>query len=209
VDEVYPGVYLVEEGDVGGGWRELTWFVDTPEGGVLVDPQTFGPATAKAVDRLGGASFVFVTHALGVGDVCPFKERYHARLVAHRRTAAAIGRCAVDQPFDHDTPLFQGVRAVVSGVHSPGSSMLYVMRDRGFLFAGDFLAVAGARGPASLQVREGGDPEAKRQVLAHLRALRFGAVLPYRTRHESASSVGGTSEAIVDGLQRVGVYAPH
>ena len=60
MDEVFPGVYLVEECDVGGGWRELTWFVDTGEGGVLVDPQTFGPATAKAVDRLGGAANIFV-----------------------------------------------------------------------------------------------------------------------------------------------------
>lgn len=201
-------MYLVEECDVGGGWRELTWFVDTAEGGVLVDPQTFGPATAKAVDRLGGAAYIFVTHALAVGDVCTFKDRYGARLVAHKRVAGAIQRCTLDQPFDHDAPLFQGVRAVVSGVHSQGSSMLYVMRDRGFLFAGDFLAVAGGRGAPSLQVREGGDPEAKRLVLGHLRVLRFSAVLPYRTRHETASNVAGTSEAIVDSLQRSGVYAP-
>ncbi len=201
-------MYLVEENDIGGGWRELTWFVDTPEGGILVDPQTFGPATAKAVDRLGGAKVVFVTHPGSVGDACKFKERYRARLIAHRATAAAISPCAVDLPLEADASVAQGVRAVVSGVHSPGSTMLYAMRDRGFLLAGDFLAVAGARGPASVQVREGGHPEAKRRVLFHLRALRFGAVLPFRTRHETANYLSASSDAMVEALIRDGAYGP-
>jgi glyoxylase-like metal-dependent hydrolase (beta-lactamase superfamily II) len=206
VDEVFPGVYLVEEGDIGGGWRELTWFVDTSEGGVLIDPQTFGPRTAQAVDRLGGAKVVFVTHGLAVGDACKFKERYRARLVCQKATAPAIRACAPDTALDGDGPVVQGARAVFSGVHSPDSTMLYAMRERGFLFAGDFLAVTGGRGPATLQVREGGDPEQRRRVLLHLRALRFGAVLPFRTRHATASHVAGPSESVVDALSRTGAY---
>ena len=206
MDEVFPGVYLIEEGDIGGGWRELTWFVDTSEGGVLIDPQTFGPSTAQAVDRLGGAKVVFVTHGLAAGDACKFKERYRARLVCHRAAAPAIRACAVDAPLEGDAAVVQGARAVFSGVHSPGSTMLYAMRDRGFLFAGDFLAVTGGRGPATLQVREGGDPDQRRRTLLHLKALRFGAVLPFRTRHDTASHIAGASEPLIDALTRTGAY---
>ena len=206
MDEVFPGVYLVEEGEVGGGWRELTWFVDTTEGGLLVDPQTFGPPTAKAVDNLGGAKSIFVTHALAAGDACKFKERYRARLVANRHVAPAIRACAPDALVDGDSPVTLGVRAVFSGVHSPGSTMLYVMRDRGYLFAGDFLTISGGRGAATLQVRDGGDPEAKRRALAHLKALRFGAVLPFLTRHETANHILGPSETVIDALIRTGAY---
>ena len=197
MDEVFPGVYLIEEEEAGGGWRELTWFVDTTEGGLLVDPQTFGPATAQAIDRLGGAKTIFVTQGLAVGDACKFKERYHARLVAHRAAAAGIRACAPDVLIDGDATVALGVRAVFSGVHTPGSSMLYVMRDRGFLFSGDFLTITGGRGPATLQVHEGGDPERRRRTLQHLGALRFGAVLPLRTRHDTANHVVGTSDSLV------------
>ncbi len=206
MDEVFPGVYLVEEGEIGGGWRELTWFVDTTEGGLLIDPQTFGPATAQAVDRLGGTKAVFVTHALAAGDACKFKERYRAKLFAHRQVAPAIRACAPDALVEGDSPVTLGVRAIFSGVHSAGSTMLYVMRDRGFLFPGDFMTISGGKGAATLQVRDGGDPEAKRRALLHLKALRFGAVLPFLTRHDTANHIVGPSESVVDALIRTGAY---
>lgn len=206
MDEVFPGIYLIEEGEVGGGWRELTWFVDTTEGGLLIDPQTFAPATAAAIDNLGGAKTIFVTHGLAAGDACKFKERYRARLVTHRAAASALRACAPDAVIDGDAPLSLGVRAVFAGAHSPGSTMLYVMRDRGFLFAGDFLTVSGGRGPAAVQVREGADPAARSRTLMHLQALRFGAVLPFYSRHDTANHIAAASSSIVDALLRAGSY---
>jgi hypothetical protein len=57
-----------------------------------------------------------------------------------------------------------------------------------------------------LQVRERADPEARRKTLARLRTLRFGAVLPFYTRHETANHVVGASQAMVDALERAGTY---
>lgn len=208
MDEVFPGIYLVEENDEGGGWRELTWFVDTPEGGLLVDPQSFGPATAKAIDRLGGAKTIVVTHALSMGDACKFKERYRARLIAHRAVSPLVKGCAVDLMFDSDFSILQGVRALHAGVPSPGSAMLYIMRDRGYLFSGDFLVISGGRGPPALQLREGGDASLRRRMLLHLKALRFEAVMPFRTRHETANYLSVSAGPMADALMGAGSYAP-
>jgi glyoxylase-like metal-dependent hydrolase (beta-lactamase superfamily II) len=208
VDEVFPGIFLIDESDDGGGWRELTWFIDHEAGGILVDPQDFVPPTAVAVDRLGGASVLFITHGESVADVCKFKERYRARIVMHRADAGAVKRCAVDVPFETDFSVFQGVRALHVGVHTPGSAMLYVMRDRGYLFAGDVLTVTGGRGAPVLQPREGADPAALRRLLLHLRSVRFGAVLPFHSKHERANWVAGQGEAMMDALLKEGNYRP-
>lgn len=208
MDEVFPGIYLVDENDEGGGWRDLTWFVDTPGGGLLVDPQSFGPATAAAIDRLGGAKMIFVTHALSLGDACKFKERYRSRLIAHRAVSQSVKGCAVDVAFDGDFSIMQGVRALHAGVPSAGSAMLYVMRDRGYLFAGDFLVISGGRGAPSLHVREGGDTGLRRRLLSHLRVLRFDAVMPFRTRHETANYMAVSAGPMVDALFGAGSYSP-
>jgi glyoxylase-like metal-dependent hydrolase (beta-lactamase superfamily II) len=189
-----------------GGWRELTWFIDHESGGILVDPQSFAPPTAMAIDRLGGARVLFITHALAVGDVCKFKERYRARIMLHRADAGAVRGCPVDVPFESDFAVAQGVRALHTGGRTPGASMLYVMRERGFLFAGDFAAVDGARGAPVLRLREGGPPEAVRSTLQHLRNLTFGAVLPFHSRHLTANHVAGPGAAIVEALANDGAY---
>lgn len=208
MDEVYPGVYLVDENEEGGGWRELSWFVDTPTGGILVNPPDFEPPIARALDQLGGVRYLFVPDRLNVGDVCKFKERYRARIVMHKADAGALNKCTADDAFDRDFSVVQGVRVLVGAGPTPGASLLYVMRDRGYLFAGDLVTIDGPRERPHVRLREAADPHELRRTLLHLRTLHFGAVLPAHTHHPTATHLAAQSEALADALLRGGSYPP-
>jgi hypothetical protein len=208
MDEVYPGVYLVDDNEEGGGWRELSWFVDTPAGGVLVNPPAFKPPVARALDQLGAVRYLFVHDRQSLGDVCKFKERYRARIVIHKADAGALDKCKADDRFDQDFSLVQGVRVLVGAGPTPGASLLYVMRDRGYLFPGDLMTLDGERDRPHLRLREAADPRELRRRLLHLRTLHFSAVLPAHSHHPTATHLAAPSEALADALLRGGFYPP-
>jgi hypothetical protein len=47
-----------------------------------------------------------------------------------------------------------------------------------------------------------------RKALLHLRALRFGAVMPSHTRHPTQGHIAGQGEAIADALLHGGFFPP-
>jgi glyoxylase-like metal-dependent hydrolase (beta-lactamase superfamily II)/ferredoxin len=114
------------------------WFVDRPQGNLLVDSPRWSPPLVAALEERGGVAQVLLTHRDDVADARRYADHFGARVWIHADDAGAA-------PFatDHiagldDTEVAPGVTAVPVPGHTRGS-VLYLV-DEAVLFTGDSLA---------------------------------------------------------------------
>jgi glyoxylase-like metal-dependent hydrolase (beta-lactamase superfamily II)/ferredoxin len=124
-----------------GAW---SYFVERPEGNVLVD-------SPKAVNRLirhfeerGGVATMFLTHRDDVADHEVFARRLRCERVLHERDVAR-GTRDVERKLSGDAPerLSEDLLAIPTPGHTRGHAVL-LYRDK-FLFTGDHLAWSSRR----------------------------------------------------------------
>jgi glyoxylase-like metal-dependent hydrolase (beta-lactamase superfamily II)/ferredoxin len=123
-------------GDSFGAW---SYFIERPEGNVLVD-------SPKAVNRLldhfrtrGGIATMFLTHRDDVADHAAFARHFGCRRVLHERDIAGGTRAVECKIIGLDPmPLASDLLAIPTPGHTRGHSVL-LYREK-FLFTGDHLA---------------------------------------------------------------------
>ena len=124
-----------------GAW---SYFVERPEGNVLVD-------SPRAVNRLlhhfegrGGIASMFLTHRDDVADHEAFARRFGCERILHERDVTASTR-GVERKLSGDEPawLDDDLVAIPTPGHTRGHAVL-LYRDR-FLFTGDHLAWSSRR----------------------------------------------------------------
>jgi glyoxylase-like metal-dependent hydrolase (beta-lactamase superfamily II)/ferredoxin len=125
-----------------GAW---SYFVERPEGNLLVDsPRAAGPLM-KALEERGGVSTLFLTHRDDVADHAAFRKRFGCERVMHRDDVTA--RTAdIERPLEgrEPVPLADDLLAIPTPGHTRGHAVLLYQRK--FLFTGDHLAWSNRRG---------------------------------------------------------------
>jgi glyoxylase-like metal-dependent hydrolase (beta-lactamase superfamily II) len=153
------------------------YFVERPDGNMLVDSPRFVPPLVRAFEEKGGLARILLTHQDDVADADRFAERFGARVFIHEDDRRAA-------PFASDlirgtgpVQLAPGLLALPAPGHTKGS-VLYLLDER-YLFSGDSLYWSRTRGRLSA-FRDACWYSWKEQArsLARLRAQRFSWVLP-------------------------------
>jgi glyoxylase-like metal-dependent hydrolase (beta-lactamase superfamily II)/ferredoxin len=125
-----------------GAW---SYFVERPEGNVLVDsPRAAGPILS-ALEARGGVATLFLTHRDDVADHEAIHRRFGCERVLHENDVTTRTR-EVERPLKGTEPvrLAEDLLAIPTPGHTRGHAVL-LYRDK-FLFTGDHLAWSRRRG---------------------------------------------------------------
>jgi glyoxylase-like metal-dependent hydrolase (beta-lactamase superfamily II)/ferredoxin len=125
-----------------GAW---SYFVERPEGNVLVDsPRAAGPLLS-ALESRGGVRTLFLTHRDDVADHEAFRRRFRCERVLHADDVAA-GTRGVERSWTgrEPEPIGPDLLAIPTPGHTRGHAVL-LYRDK-YLFTGDHLAWSRRRG---------------------------------------------------------------
>jgi glyoxylase-like metal-dependent hydrolase (beta-lactamase superfamily II)/ferredoxin len=116
-----------------------SYFLERPEGNVLVDSPRYNAHLARSLEERGGVRYLFLTHRDDVADHEKWAERFGAERILHRddRTRDTSG---VERWLAGMEPevLLPGVTMIPTPGHTRGSACLLV--DDAILFTGDTLA---------------------------------------------------------------------
>ncbi|HEY1435309.1 MAG TPA: MBL fold metallo-hydrolase [Thermoanaerobaculia bacterium] len=119
-----------------GAW---SYFIERPEGNVLVDsPRAAGPLLA-ALEARGGVRTLFLTHRDDVADHEAFRKRFGCERVLHQDDVTA-GTRGVERKLDgpEAARLADDLVAIPTPGHTRGHAVL-LYREK-YLFSGDHLA---------------------------------------------------------------------
>jgi len=125
-----------------GAW---SYYVERPEGNVLVDsPRAAGPLLS-ALESRGGVRTLFLTHRDDVADHAALRERFGCERVLHRDDLTA-GTRGVERVLSGTgpEPLAPDLLAIPTPGHTRGHAVL-LYREK-YLFTGDHLAWSRRRG---------------------------------------------------------------
>jgi glyoxylase-like metal-dependent hydrolase (beta-lactamase superfamily II) len=125
-----------------GAW---SYFVERPEGNLLVDsPRAAGPLL-KELERRGGVATMFLTHRDDVADHEAFRRRFGCERVLHAADVSP-GTRGVERRLDGEeaVALAPDLLAIPTPGHTRGHAVL-LYQDR-YLFTGDHLAWSHRRG---------------------------------------------------------------
>jgi glyoxylase-like metal-dependent hydrolase (beta-lactamase superfamily II)/ferredoxin len=170
-----------------GAW---SYFVERPEGNVLVDsPRAAGPILS-ALEARGGVATLFLTHRDDVADHEALHERFACERVLHEDDVTA-GTREVERRLRGTEPvrLSEDLLAIPTPGHTRGHSVL-LYRER-ILFTGDHLAWSRRRGRL-VAFRDACWYSWDEQIRSMERLLdhRFEWVLPGHGGWHQASSAG-------------------
>jgi glyoxylase-like metal-dependent hydrolase (beta-lactamase superfamily II) len=119
-----------------GAW---SYFVERPEGNLLVDSPRLANPLAKAFERRGGVRLLFLTHRDDVADHAALAKRFGCERILHERDVTTATR-DVEHRLAGDEPitLASDLLAIPVPGHTRGHAVL-LYREK-FLFTGDHLA---------------------------------------------------------------------
>lgn len=116
-----------------------SYFVQRPEGNVLVDSPRFAPPLVKQLEVLGGIRYLYLTHRDDVADHRRFHEHFGCDRILHRDDITGNTR-DVEIPLSGTEPTQLAPDLLIIPVpgHTKGHTVL--LYDNKFLFTGDHLA---------------------------------------------------------------------
>jgi glyoxylase-like metal-dependent hydrolase (beta-lactamase superfamily II) len=180
-DALFP--QLIEEGVHYCGFTSRrsfganSYFVERPEGNLLVDAPRWTPTLVAAFERQGGLAHVLLTHRDDVADAERYALRFGARVWIHEDDAAGAPFASDLLQGSEATAVRPGLIALPVPGHTKGS-VVFLLEGR-FLFTGDSLYWSRRRRRLSAF----GDAcwyswTEQRRSLARLVGRRFEWVLP-------------------------------
>jgi glyoxylase-like metal-dependent hydrolase (beta-lactamase superfamily II)/ferredoxin len=203
-DPIAPGVYdcgFTAEASFGAS----SYLLAREDGNVLVDSPRAAAPLLRAIRRLGGVRFMFLTHRDDVADHARFAEAFRCTRILHEADAgpatAGVERLVADRD---PIALAPGLTIVPVPGHTRGSAAL--LADDMFLFTGDHLwgRDDGEGLHASRSVCWYSWPE-QRRSLERLLDLRFEWVLPGHGRRFRAASAAAMRAEVERLLRRLPV----
>jgi glyoxylase-like metal-dependent hydrolase (beta-lactamase superfamily II)/ferredoxin len=125
-----------------GAW---SYFIQRPDGNVLMDSPRAVPALLNRLEQLGGVALMVLSHQDDVADHARFQARFQCRRALHRADLAEA-TAGVELLLDGDQPipLAPDLLFIPTPGHTAGSACL-LYRNK-FLFSGDHLWWDPARG---------------------------------------------------------------
>ncbi|QIR39135.1 MBL fold metallo-hydrolase [Tolypothrix sp. PCC 7910] len=141
--ETFP--ILVEENVYHCGYHSeksyaaASYFIQHPEGNILVDSPRFTPPLVKRLEEMGGIRYMYLTHRDDIADHQKFAEYFQCQRILHADDISADTRNVEIQltgvePFT----LTEDILIIPVPGHSKGHTVLLYKNK--FLFTGDHLA---------------------------------------------------------------------
>ena len=116
-----------------------SYFIQRPEGNILVDSPRFAPPLVKRLEALGGVRYLYLTHRDDVADHAKFHEHFQCIRLLHQDDITA-GTQAVEIKLQGTEPYELAPDLLIIPVpgHTKGHTVLLYQNK--FLFSGDHLA---------------------------------------------------------------------
>ncbi|MBL1174582.1 MBL fold metallo-hydrolase [Pantanalinema sp. GBBB05] len=116
-----------------------SYFIQRPDGNVLVDSPRFAAPLVKRLEALGGVRYLYLTHRDDVADHEKFHEHFGCDRLLHTDDITTATR-SVEIPLSGDQPIQFAPDLLIIPVpgHSKGHTVL--LYNQTFLFTGDHLA---------------------------------------------------------------------
>jgi glyoxylase-like metal-dependent hydrolase (beta-lactamase superfamily II)/ferredoxin len=116
-----------------------SYFIQRPEGNVLVDSPRFAPPLVKQLERLGGVRYLYLTHQDDVADHQKFHDHFGCDRILHHDDVNR-GTQAVEMQLSGTDPVQLAPDLLIIPVpgHTKGHTVLLYANT--FLFTGDHLA---------------------------------------------------------------------
>lgn len=140
--ELDGGVYLAGYNS-SASFGANSFFVQRPEGNLLVDSPRWVPALAKRIDALGGIADILLTHKDDVAHAEDYAKRFGARVWIHEDDLHAAPFASHILHGRDKTFLRDRLVALPVPGHTRGS-VVYLLEDR-YLFTGDSLCWSRAK----------------------------------------------------------------
>lgn len=116
-----------------------SYFIQRPEGNILVDSPRFSPPLVRQLEALGGVRYLYLTHRDDVADHRRFREYFGCDRLLHEDDMTSFTQ-DVEIPLLGETafPLAEDLLIIPVPGHTRGHTVL-LYREK-FLFTGDHLA---------------------------------------------------------------------
>ncbi|MEA5468084.1 MBL fold metallo-hydrolase [Spirulina sp. 06S082] len=134
VENIYHCGYHAEN-----SYGAASYFIQRPEGNILVDSPRFSPPLVKRLEEMGGIRYLYLTHRDDVADHQKFQQHFHCDRILHKDEINSSTREVEIQPEGNETiQLAPDLLIIPVPGHTKGHTVL-LYRDT-FLFSGDHLA---------------------------------------------------------------------
>lgn len=116
-----------------------SYFIQRPEGNVLVDSPRFAAPLVKQLEALGGVRYLYLTHQDDVADHQQFRDRFGCERLLHTADITA-DTASAEHPLTGTDSIELAPDLLIIPVpgHTQGHTVL--LYDNRFLFTGDHLA---------------------------------------------------------------------
>jgi glyoxylase-like metal-dependent hydrolase (beta-lactamase superfamily II)/ferredoxin len=133
-DNVYHCGYHSER-----SYAATSYFIQHPEGNVLVDSPRFAPPLIKRLEEMGGVRYMYLTHRDDVADHQKYAEHFGCDRILHQDDITG-GTRDVEIQLTGSEPIQLAPDLLIIPVpgHSKGHTVL--LHNNKFLFTGDHLA---------------------------------------------------------------------
>jgi glyoxylase-like metal-dependent hydrolase (beta-lactamase superfamily II) len=120
-------------------YAAASYFIQRPEGNVLVDSPRFAAPLVKQLEALGGVRYLYLTHRDDVADHQQFRDHFGCQRILHADDMSS-GTASVEIPLKGTDPLEFAPDITIIPVpgHTKGHTVL--LYDNRVLFTGDHLA---------------------------------------------------------------------
>ncbi len=133
-DNVYHCGYHSEK-----SFGATTYFIQRPDGNVLIDSPRFTPPLVKRLEELGGIRYLYLTHQDDIADHEKFHQHFGCQRILHQDDIRAATK-NIEIPLAGIEPIELATDLLIIPVpgHTKGHTVL--LYNQQFLFTGDHLA---------------------------------------------------------------------
>ncbi len=116
-----------------------SYFIQRPEGNILIDSPRFAMPLVKRLEALGGVRYLYITHRNAIADHQAFRDYFGCYRLLHRADMASSSTAHIELPLEGNAPIRFAADIQILPVpgHTAGHTVL-LYRDR-FLFSGKHL----------------------------------------------------------------------
>lgn len=133
-DDVYFCSYNSEK-----SYGANSYFIKRDRGNILIDSPRYNSKLVKALEKLGGIDYIYLTHIDDVADYKKFKEHFNAKVIFHEDDFREnISQAEITLKGSKAFELDEEVKIIPQSGHTKGHTVL-LYKDY-FLFSGDNLS---------------------------------------------------------------------
>lgn len=170
---LFPQIYTFDLAEC--TYHGRAYLITHDAGNIMVDSPDHSSESSAEIKKLGGISYIFITHSDDVGDAAKFRSEFASKIAIHERDGWAVNANLVLKGGEN---ILGYAEVIHTPGHTPGSSMLLARLDRHYLFTGDtILTTAGGNLLPNTKIFTR-DSEQVAENIKKLKDYDFDVILP-------------------------------